>query len=73
MAEGNFWSRLFRREVSSSDDSDSIVVREQETMVEDDKTNMTESEGVSLQDVVNFVAELQSYYYSDICNHCQEN
>lgn len=67
MAEGNFWSRLFRREVSSSDDSDSIVVREQETMVEDDKTNMTESEGVSLQDVVNFVAELQSYYYSDIC------
>lgn len=67
MAEGNFWSRLFRREVSSSDDSNSIVVREQETMVEDDKKNMTESEGVSLQDVVNFVAELQSYYYSDIC------
>ena len=58
MAEG-FFSRLF-----GLDDDDS----ERENQTEGTKeTNISETTETTLQDVVNFVAELQSYYFNDIC------
>ena len=61
MAEGGFFARLFGLEDTNSE-------TEQENRIEDTvETNTIESTGTTLQDAVNFVAELQSYYYNDIC------
>ena len=61
MAEGNFFARLFGLDEASSDN-------ERENRVENTaETNISETTGTTLQDAVNFVAELQSYYYNDIC------
>lgn len=63
MAERNFFARLFGLE-----DANSTTDREEENRVENNaETHSTESDGTTLQDAVNFVAELQSYYYNDIC------
>ena len=59
MAEGGFFSRLFRL-----NDSDSEQENQNENKVE---TNVTEATGTTLHDVISFVSELQSYYYNDIC------
>ncbi len=59
MAEGGFFARLFGLEDTNS---------ETENRIEDTvETNTIEFAGTTLQDAVNFVAELQSYYYNDIC------
>ena len=61
MAERNFLARLFGLDEASSNN-------ERENRVENTaETNISESTGTTLQDAVNFVAELQSYYYNDIC------
>lgn len=61
MAEGGFFARLFGLEDMNSE-------TENENRIEDTvETNTIESTGTTLQDAVNFVAELQSYYYNDIC------
>lgn len=61
MAEGRFFARLFGLDETSSD-------TEQENRIENiAETNISEPTGTTLQDAVNFVAELQSYYYNDIC------
>lgn len=61
MAEGGFFARLFGLEDTNSE-------TEQENRIEDTvESNTIESTGTTLQDAVNFVAELQSYYYNDIC------
>lgn len=58
MAEGNFFSRLFGLE------STNHTEREGENQVgADTETNLTDS----IQDAISFVAELQSYYYNDVC------
>ena len=58
MAEGNFFSRLFGLE------STNHTGREGENQVgTDTETNLTDS----IQDAISFVAELQSYYYNDVC------
>ncbi len=62
MAEGNFFARFFRLEGTKS------TTNSEENRVENNAENYSiESDGTKLQDVVNFVAELQSYYYNDIC------
>lgn len=61
MAERNFFARLFGHDETSPDN-------EQENRLENiTETNILEPTGTTLQDAVNFVAELQSYYYNDIC------
>lgn len=61
MAERNFFARFFGLDETSSDN-------EQKNRVENiTETNMSEPTGTTLQEAVNFVAELQSYYYNDIC------
>lgn len=61
MAERNFFARLLGLNEASSDN-------ERENRVENTaEANISESTGTTLQDAVNFVAELQSYYYNDIC------
>ena len=63
MAERNFFARLFGLE-----DANSTTDLEEENRAENNaETHSTESDGTTLQDAVNFVAELQSYYYNDIC------
>lgn len=62
MAEGNFFARLF-----GLNNANSTTVRKQQERVENAETNITESSGTTLRDAINFVAELQSYYYNDIC------
>lgn len=61
MAEGNFFTRLFRIDNANSD------VENEDRTENIAETNITESTETTLQDAVNFVAELQSYYYNDIC------
>lgn len=60
MAEGSFFSRLF----GLDDDDDFEEAQQSQTTTQ---TDISESTETTLQDVVNFVAELQSYYYNDIC------
>ena len=61
MAGGNFFRRLFGVDDTNSDiDNQNRIEKEREI-------NESESTGTTLQDAVNFVAELQSYYYNDIC------
>lgn len=59
MAIGNIFARLL-----GLDDADSQQENQESTTIE---TNEPEEPGTTLQDVINFVAELQSYYYNDIC------
>ncbi len=61
MAEGNFFTRLFGLDNANSD------VGHESRAENIAETDITESTGTTLQDAVNFVAELQSYYYNDIC------
>lgn len=61
MAEGNFFTRLFGRDDNASN-------AEPENRIENiSQIDNTESTGTALTDAVNFVAELQSYYFNDIC------
>lgn len=61
MAEGGFWTRLFGLNETNSEER-------QKSRTEDIvQSDTTESTGTTLQDAVNFVAEIQSYYYNDIC------
>lgn len=61
MAERNFLARLFGLDEASSNN-------ERENRIENiAETNISGPSGSTLQDAVNFVAELQSYYYNDIC------
>lgn len=63
MAEGNFFAWLL-----GLDDEDFSNERNQNSQVKNlSETDISESTGTTLQDAVNFVAELQSYYYNDIC------
>ncbi|MBQ2937914.1 MAG: hypothetical protein IJE05_03420 [Clostridia bacterium] len=59
MAEGNFFTKFF-----GLDNADS---KKEKRIVNTAETNTPETSGTTLQDAVNFVAELQSYYYNDIC------
>ncbi|MBQ9279931.1 MAG: hypothetical protein IJ215_02645 [Clostridia bacterium] len=58
MSEKSFWS-IFRRNPRAAENT-SISQRE-------NSTPATENSDISLEQVVNFVMELQSYYYNDIC------
>lgn len=61
MTQGGFFSRLFGLDKTNSNTS-------QENRTEGIVNNNTvESTKATLQDTVNFIAELQSYYYNDIC------
>lgn len=54
MAEKSFLARIFGRRISEENE-----IIQQEITEENDET--------TLQDVINFVTELQSYYYNDVC------
>lgn len=58
MAEGNFFTKLFGS-------SEKLFDSNQEKRIENEREE--EVTDATLQDAVNFIAELQSYYYSDIC------
>lgn len=62
MAERGFFAKIFGRD-NADDNRESIIEGRSEEVVE----STPEDAGTTLQDVVNFVAELQSYYYNDIC------
>ena len=60
MAEG-FWARLFGFDNAESEYKNEG--RSEDVAGIDTSENM----GTTLQDAVSFIAELQSYYYNDIC------
>lgn len=60
MSIGNIFARLL-----GINNTDSGQENRENTTIENDEPK--EETGTTLQDVMNFVAELQSYYYNDIC------
>lgn len=59
------WDEFLARLLGFDEEDDSTSNRQEESQVETEPEVL--SVGTSLQDVANFVAELQSYYYNDIC------
>ena len=61
------WDEFFAKLLGLDDEDDSTTNRQEERRVENEPEVEVSSVGTSLQDVANFVAELQSYYFNDIC------
>ena len=61
------WDEFLAKLLGFDDDDDSTTNRQEESQVESEPEVEVLSVGTSLLDVANFVAELQSYYYNDIC------
>lgn len=62
---GNFFNLFFGLEDDDENDS-TTTNRQEESRVESEPEVELSSVGTSLQDVENFVAELQSYYFNDL-------
>ena len=62
---GNFFNWFFGLEDDDENDS-TTTNRQEESRVESEPEVELSSVGTSLQDVENFVAELQSYYFNDL-------